>query len=97
VHDERGRTPLVFVDLMLSEEPVEGLLMVGAYRETEVDAEHPLAVLLSRWRKQAGVRWLGLDNLAVPSLVTMVAEMLHVDRATTVRAELPLRSPPPPL
>ena len=26
--------------------------------------------------------WLGLDNLAVPSLVTMVAEMLHVDRAT---------------
>jgi len=76
-----GRTPLGFVDLVLSEDPVEGLLLVGAYRDTEVDAAHPLAALLSRWREQSGVRWLGLDNLAVPGLVTMVAEMLHVDRA----------------
>jgi predicted ATPase len=75
-----GRTPLGFVDLVLSEEPVEGLLLVGAYRDAEADAAHPLAGLLSRWREQSGVRWLGLDNLPVPSLVTMVAEMLHVDR-----------------
>jgi hypothetical protein len=31
--------------------------------------------------RQADVRWLGLDNLPVPGLVTMVAEMLEVDRA----------------
>ena len=49
-----GRTPLGFVDLVLSEEPVEGLLLVGAYREGEVDASHPLAALVSRWRQQAG-------------------------------------------
>ncbi|MEV0074341.1 AAA family ATPase [Amycolatopsis sp. NPDC050768] len=77
-----GRTPLGFVDLVLSEEPVEGLLLVGAYRDVEVDAAHPLTALLSRWREQAGVRWLGLDNLAVPSLVAMVAEVLRADRAT---------------
>ncbi|GAA3049896.1 AAA family ATPase [Pseudonocardia yunnanensis] len=76
-----GRTSLGFVDLVLSEEPVEGLLLVGAYRDTDVDAAHPLAVLMSRWREQAGVRWLGLDNLPVSSLATMVGEMLHVDRA----------------
>ena len=76
-----GRTPLGFVDLVLCEEPVEGLLLVGAYRDGEVDAAHPLAALLSRWRDQAGVRQLRLDNLPVPSLVAMVAEMLHVDRA----------------
>jgi signal transduction histidine kinase len=76
-----GRTPLGFVDLVLSEEPVEGLLLVGAYRDYDVDVAHPLAALLSRWRDQAGVRQLRLDNLPVPSLVTMVAEMLHVDRA----------------
>ena len=63
-----GRTPLGFVDLVLSEEPVEGLLLVGAYRDGEVDAAHPLAALLSRWREQAGVRHLRLDNLPVPSL-----------------------------
>ena len=76
-----GRTPLGFVDLVLSEEPVEGLLLVGAYREGDVDAAHPLAAPLSRWRDQAGVRHLRLDNLPAPSLVGLVAEMLHVDPA----------------
>ena len=33
-----GGTPLGFVDLVLSEDPVEGLLLVGAYREDDVDA-----------------------------------------------------------
>jgi predicted ATPase/signal transduction histidine kinase len=83
-----GRTPLGFVDLVFSEEPVEGLLLAGAYRDTEVDAAHPLAALLSRWRDQAGVRQLELDNLPVPGLVTMVAEMLRVDPATTAVAGL---------
>ncbi|MFI0447456.1 AAA family ATPase [Actinomadura sp. 6N118] len=73
-----GRTPVGFVDLVLSEEPVDGLLLVAAYREDDVDATHPLAAPLSRWREQAGVRHLRLGNLPLPSLVTMVAEMLHV-------------------
>jgi signal transduction histidine kinase len=76
-----GRTPLGFVDLMLSEAPVEGLLLVGAYRDGDVDASHPAAPMVARWRDQPGVRHLRLANLQVPSLVTMVAEMLHVDRA----------------
>jgi predicted ATPase len=70
-----GRTPLGFIDLLLSEEPVEGLLLVGAYRDMDVDAAHPLAALLSRSREHVGVQHLELDNLPVPSLVTMVAEM----------------------
>ncbi|HTF54692.1 MAG TPA: AAA family ATPase [Pseudonocardia sp.] len=76
-----GRTPLGFIDLVLSEEPVEGLLLVGVFRDSDVDAAHPLAVPLSRWRDQAGVEHLLLDNLSVASLVGMVAEMLHVDPA----------------
>jgi signal transduction histidine kinase len=76
-----GRTTLGFVDLLLSEEPVDGLLLVGAYREDDVDAAHPLATPLSRWRGQPGVRHLRLVNLPGPDLVTMVAEMLHVDPA----------------
>jgi signal transduction histidine kinase len=74
-----GRTPLGAVDLVLSEDPVDGLLLVGAYRE--VDAAHQLAAPLSRWRHQAGVQHLRLVDLPSPSLVTMVAEMLHADRA----------------
>jgi tetratricopeptide (TPR) repeat protein len=76
-----GSTPLGLVDLVLSEEPIEGLLLVGAYRDGEVDAAHPLAAPLSRWRDQAAVRHLRLGNLREPSLATMVAEMLRADRA----------------
>ncbi|MCU1661591.1 MAG: serine/threonine protein kinase [Pseudonocardia sp.] len=79
-----GRTPLGFADLVLSEEPIDGLLLVGAYRDGDVDAAHPLAAPLSRWRNQAGVRHLRLDNLPVPGLVTLVAEMLQVDPAAAV-------------
>ena len=72
-----GRTPLGVVDLVLREEPVEGLLLVGAHRE--VDAAHPLATSLARWREQAGVRQLELADLPVPDVVSMVAEMLHLE------------------
>ncbi|MGB9308903.1 MAG: AAA family ATPase [Mycobacterium sp.] len=74
-----GRTPLGLVDIALGEDPVEGLLLVGAFRDGEVPAGHPLAAALSRWQHQAGVRHLRLVNLAMPSLVTMVAAMLHGD------------------
>jgi len=37
---------------------------------------------VSRWRQQAGLQQVHLENLPASGLVTMVAEMLHVDRAT---------------
>ena len=55
---------------------------MGAYREGDVDAAHPLAVPPARWRDQATVRHLRLVNLPELSLVTMVGEMLHVASAT---------------
>jgi predicted ATPase/signal transduction histidine kinase len=76
-----GRPPLGFVDLVLCEEQIDGVLLVGAYREDDVDAAHPLAVPLSRWRDQAGIRHLRLANLPASGSVTMVAEMLHLDPA----------------
>jgi predicted ATPase/signal transduction histidine kinase len=74
-----GGTPLGFVDLVLSEKPVDGLLLAGAYRDGDVDAAHPLAAPLARWRNQAAVRHLRLDNLPAPPLAAMVADMLHAD------------------
>ena len=80
-----GRTPLGFVDLVLSEEVVDDLLLVAAYREGDVDAAHPLAAVLSRSRDEPEVRRLRLRNLPVPSVVTMVAEMLQVDGGAVAR------------
>ncbi|HEY6748584.1 MAG TPA: histidine kinase, partial [Mycobacteriales bacterium] len=76
-----GRAPLGFLDLVLGEDPIEGLLLVGAYRDAEVDEVHPLAAPLSRWHDQAGVRRLRLDNLPEPDLGLLVADMLHADPA----------------
>ncbi|MEU7870279.1 AAA family ATPase [Dactylosporangium sp. NPDC049140] len=76
-----GRTPMGVVDTVLSENQIDGLLLVGAYRDDDLDATHPLAAPLSRWREQPAVRHLRLGDLPVPSLVTMVAEMLHADDA----------------
>jgi signal transduction histidine kinase len=77
-----GGTSIGFVDLVFSEEPVEGLLLVGASRDAEVDTAHPPAVPLAHRRRQPGSRWLTLANLPVSGLVGVVAEMLHVDPAT---------------
>ena len=73
-----GRPPLGLVDLVLSAEPVDGLLLVGAHRE--VDAAHPLAALVTRWRGLAGVRQMRLEDLPGSGQVAMVAEMLHLNR-----------------
>lgn len=77
-----GRTPLGWVDLLLGEEKIEGLLLAAAYRDGDLDAAHPLTPLLARWRDQSDVQNLYLDNLPASSLEALVAEMLHADPAT---------------
>ncbi|WP_327002665.1 AAA family ATPase [Dactylosporangium sp. NBC_01737] len=74
-----GHTPLGIIDIVLNEEQIDGLLLVSAYREADVDAARSLAAPLARWREQPGVRHLRLVNLPVSGTITMVAEMLHVD------------------
>ncbi|MDT3442293.1 diguanylate cyclase [Pseudofrankia sp. BMG5.37] len=75
-----GRTPLGVVDLILGEEePVEGLLLVAAYRDSEVDATHPMAPMLARWRRQPGGPYqLRLGNLPQAGQAAMVADLLRL-------------------
>ena len=68
-------------DLLPGEEPINGLLLVGAYREDDVDPTHPLAGPLSRSRGRTDVQHLHLGNLPVPAAVGLVAEMVHADRS----------------
>jgi predicted ATPase/signal transduction histidine kinase len=77
-----GRTPLGVVDLVFSDEPIDGLLLVGAYRDDDVTATQLLAAMVPRWRDQPGVHHLRLDNLPPSSVVAMIADMLRVDTAT---------------
>ncbi|MEX5636434.1 diguanylate cyclase [Parafrankia sp. FMc2] len=75
-----GRTTLDFFDLILGgQEQAEGLLLVGAFRDSEVDAAHPLKPMLARWCGQrAGPRVLRLGNLTLEGQAAMVADLLRL-------------------
>ncbi|KPM50718.1 serine/threonine protein kinase [Frankia sp. R43] len=74
------RTPLSFIDLVFSgEERIAGLLLVAAYRESDIDAAHPLAPMLARWCGQrTGPQRLRLRALSPADQTSMVADMLHL-------------------
>lgn len=72
-------TPLSFVDTLLTSGDIDGLLFVGAYRDVEVDAAHPLAIMMARWER-LGVAplLLPLHNLDAPELGALLGEMLRL-------------------
>ena len=44
-----GATQVGFVDAVLTDPQMRGLLLVGAYRENEIGEAHPLTAMVSRW------------------------------------------------
>jgi PAS domain S-box-containing protein len=57
------------------------LLLIGAYRDNEVDPAHPLMRIIEAIRKSgAGVREIVLAPLASGDVVSLVADTLHCER-----------------
>ena len=73
--------PLGVVDLVLTEAHVDGLLLVGAYREEGADASPRLSSMVSRWQRHGELQQLRLENLPETDSAAMVMEMLHVNPA----------------
>lgn len=72
-----GPTPVRFLDLVLRDEALDGLLIVGAYRE--VDTDHPWATMLARWQRLGcAPTVVRLDNLPRTELSHLLAEMLRL-------------------
>ncbi|MEN3305379.1 MAG: hypothetical protein V7603_1581 [Micromonosporaceae bacterium] len=81
-----GPIPLGFVDAVLVDADLSGLLLVGAYREAEVDAAHPLTTLLSRWRDlDMAPDHVRLRNLPSAELGTLLGEMLRLPAVEATR------------
>ncbi|MBK9345784.1 MAG: AAA family ATPase [Burkholderiales bacterium] len=74
---------LDFIAAMLQDPGLNGLMLIGAYRDNEVDASHPLATLL-RGAQAAGmvVPTLALDSLALADTTDLVADMLHMPQTS---------------
>ena len=72
-------TPLRGIDAILRDEDLRGLLLVGAFREADLDATHPLAAMLPLWeRLNPPPPRLRLENLPPAQLALLLEEMLRL-------------------
>ena len=81
---------LKLIELMMSDSQTQSLLLIGAYRDNEVEANHSLMLLLAGLRKKAvTVNQITLTPLALEDTCQLMAETLHRDTASvTPLAEL---------
>ncbi|WP_204079921.1 ATP-binding protein [Mycobacterium riyadhense] len=49
------------------------LLFLCTYRDSEIDANHPLSALLADLRREAGVEWVALQGLAQQEVESLIA------------------------
>jgi len=67
---------------LLTNPDCRGFLLVGAYRDGEVDAAHPLARAVTRLReRRVGLHEIALGPLEAPDLTRFVADALRTDPA----------------
>ena len=71
---------LDFLEDLLGQQDLSNLLVIGAYRDNEVDSTHPLMRKLSSIRQAGGtVREIHLKPLARDDLARLIADALHCD------------------
>jgi diguanylate cyclase (GGDEF)-like protein len=73
-----GPAAIALVDAVLNDPDRGGLLLVGGYRDAEVDLTHPLTAMLARWQQPGALRQIRLHNLPVADLGALLAEMLRL-------------------
>ncbi|GIJ46127.1 serine/threonine protein kinase [Virgisporangium aliadipatigenens] len=74
-----GPVPVGLLDAVLTDDRLRGVLVIGAYRESDIDSAHPLSALLSRWTgAQTYPPHVRLENLPPEDVRVMLAEMLRI-------------------
>lgn len=84
---------LKLIELMMSDRNTEYFLLLGAYRDNEVDANHPTIVAIERLKEQGViVNQIILTPLALEDITQLLSDTLYRDReAVTPLAELILQ------
>ncbi|EXJ13963.1 diguanylate cyclase domain-containing protein [Imhoffiella purpurea] len=74
-----GSLLLGTMDAVIADQDACGILLVGSFRDTEVDATHPLSAMLQRWQDLTDApRRLRLNNLPTADLEALLAGMLRI-------------------
>jgi diguanylate cyclase (GGDEF)-like protein len=77
-----SQATMAVIDAMQTDPALRGLLLVGAYRDGEVDAAHPLTAVMARWQRLGyAPPLLTLSNLAAADLGALLAGMLRLPPA----------------
>jgi predicted ATPase/tRNA A-37 threonylcarbamoyl transferase component Bud32 len=84
---------LKLIELMLTDDQMQYLLLIGAYRDNEVSPTHPLMITLEALRKQGTtINQITLAALKLEDITNLIAETLHSDRESVKPlAELVMR------
>ena len=72
---------LKLIELMMSDRDMEYFLLLGAYRDNEVDANHPTILMIERLREQgATINQIILTPLNIEDITQLLIDTLHRDR-----------------
>lgn len=73
---------LKLIELMLVDADTHHLLVIGAYRDNEVDAAHPLTLAVTQWqRRGAPIEYITLKPLGELDVTQLIADTLKTDLA----------------
>ncbi|MEM9274561.1 MAG: AAA family ATPase, partial [Cyanobacteria bacterium P01_F01_bin.143] len=71
---------LKFIELILSQQNTQHLLLIGAYRNNEVSATHPLMRIVGNLNQtKVKINRINLKPLEVTSVTQLIAETIHRD------------------
>jgi predicted ATPase len=82
--DDLQWTDLASLNLLktlMTSEGSQHLLIIGAYRDNEVDDGHPLMLALAEIEKQRKINTIHLQSLAQPDVNALIADTLNCDLA----------------
>jgi predicted ATPase/class 3 adenylate cyclase/GAF domain-containing protein/tRNA A-37 threonylcarbamoyl transferase component Bud32 len=84
---------LKLIELMMTDEQMQYLLLIGAYRDNEVSPTYPLMMTLDALRKQGiSINQITLAPLRLEHITDLIAETLHSDtESVKPLAELVMR------
>jgi PAS domain S-box-containing protein len=72
---------LVLIEHQMTRQDVRHLLLIGAYRDNEVGAAHPLMRIIEAVHKrEVGAHEIGLAPLTLDDVRSLITESLHCDR-----------------
>ncbi|MBD1920593.1 AAA family ATPase, partial [Microcoleus sp. FACHB-831] len=74
---------LKLIEVMMTDEDMRYLFMIGAYRDNEVDPTHPLVMTFNALRNQGAIiNDITLVPLELKHITHLIAETLHSDSST---------------